>query len=440
MAAVKALGPWPLYGLLGWLWLAAAGAEEAPASLPDPLTLEAALVLADASHPDLLAAQADLALAAAERRRAEAADGLEVGVEAWLSGIDPSDESPDDSPNDSRASLRLTQQLYDFGYTDADQAAAAATHLGKTWALWDARQQRRIRIMQRFFDVLLADLQYARDNEAMSIAFVDYDKAQDRSELGKISDIELADAERVYQDSRRQLFEARALQRKTRGVLAMALNRPEELSANVLRPPLPALDRSIPDVDQVTREALERNPRLLALRAELESADHAVARAESEYGPVVRAEVEAAEYARVTGSRHPLTASLVLEMPLFTGGRSDAAEAAERARRQQARARLVQQEYAVRETALDLALELQVLEARREELEALGFYRELYLDRSRALYELELSTDLGDSMTLISDHRLMQARAEFDTALAWARLDALTGGLIEPAIPPEENP
>lgn len=59
-----------------------------------------------------------------------------------------------------------------------------------------------------------------------------------------------------------------------------------------------------------------------------------------------------------------------------------------------------------------------------------GDYRELYLDRSRALYELEVKTDLGDAMTEISAVRLDMAQAEFDWMMTQARLKALAGRLL----------
>ena len=66
----------------------------------------------------------------------------------------------------------------------------------------------------------------------------------------------------------------------------------------------------------------------------------------------------------------------------------------------------------------------------RRQLEALqvrGDYRELYLDRSRALYELEVKTDLGDAMTEISALRLDTAFAEFEWMTTQAELAALAG-------------
>ena len=67
-------------------------------------------------------------------------------------------------------------------------------------------------------------------------------------------------------------------------------------------------------------------------------------------------------------------------------------------------------------------------------LKVRGDYRELYLDRSRALYEMEVKADLGDAMTEISALRLDVAQAEFDWMMTQARLAALAGRLL-----PEEQ-
>ena len=95
------------------------------------------------------------------------------------------------------------------------------------------------------------------------------------------------------------------------------------------------------------------------------------------------------------------------------------------------RAGIARQELELRQAVLDLWLEIGSLRARLQELDSLGRYRDLYLDRSRALYEMEVTADLGDAMVGTSDHRLQQARAEYDMALAWAHLDALTGRLLQ---------
>ena len=126
-----------------------------------------------------------------------------------------------------------------------------------------------------------------------------------------------------------------------------------------------------------------------------------------------------------------VAAGLVLELPLYTGGAKDAELAKAWAEVRERRASIARQELELRQAVLDLWLEISSLRARLEELDSLGRYRDLYLDRSRALYELEVTADLGDAMVGTSDHRLQQARAEYDIALAWAHLDALTGRLLQ---------
>jgi outer membrane protein TolC len=172
------------------------------------------------------------------------------------------------------------------------------------------------------------------------------------------------------------------------------------------------------------------NPRLKALAAEVTAAQQGLAAAEAADRPVLSGEAEAAVYNRMTNSTHPLGIGLVLEVPLATGGAGDAKIAAARAELREARARLDQARLELRQSVLDLWLELDTLRLRHEELRTLADYRELYLDRSRALYELEVRTDLGDAMVQTSAVRLLRAEAAFQWQLAQARLQALGGQLL----------
>jgi len=44
-----------------------------------------------------------------------------------------------------------------------------------------------------------------------------------------------------------------------------------------------------------------------------------------------------------------------------------------------------------------------------------------------------VKSDLGDAMTRTTEAQWLAAQVEFRLALAWARLDALTGDLIQPS-------
>ena len=52
-------------------------------------------------------------------------------------------------------------------------------------------------------------------------------------------------------------------------------------------------------------------------------------------------------------------------------------------------------------------------------------YRDLYLDRSRAYYEMEVRSDLGDAMVQSTAVSYMKAKAQFDWQMAYERLQAM---------------
>ena len=312
----------------------------------------------------------------------------------------------------------------------ATAVTGAMYRLGFGVSRQEARQEVRLNVMRRFFDVLLADLRFARDNEAMAGAFIDADRARDRHELKRLSDVDLLEREAAYQEALQRRTESQAGQRAARSRLAIAMGRPDELAANLLSPPPPDMPNTLPEYDALLDQVLRQNPALHALRAQVESAEAALAAARRSYGPVLSGEVEAAVYNRNTGSTHPLGAALVLEVPLLNGGARDAEVAQARAALRQSRAELAAAEHGLRQQVLDLWLQLGNLRTRLAGLAVRGDYRELYLDRSRALYELEVKTDLGDAMTEISALRLDLAVAQFDWVMTQARLDALAGRLL----------
>ncbi len=419
----------------GFLLLAfAVEADQLPTPLPEPLTLSTALALVDAPHPDLERQGAVLAAAGAEERLAESAYGARVSLNSELRLIDPSAAASDRSGNDSSLRLKVHRRLYDFGRTRAAVAAASAGLRGSKWLYLHARQERYLEIMTRFFNVLLADLENARDSEASAVAFSRADKARDRNELGQLSDVELLELESVYQERVQHRTASAMRQRTTRSLLAIAVNRPGQLSSELEMPRLSPLERAPEDLETLTRLALAQAPRLLALREQVVAAEEQMRAARAENNAVLRGELEAATWARRTGRSHPLAAALVLELPLYTGGAVDAKVARQRALAWEQRSILEREKQHVRQTVLESWMELDTLRAEEKALAALGDFRDLYLDRSRALYELEVATDLGDAMTNISEYRLRKAKNEFRTALAWARLDALTGRLPLPAV------
>jgi outer membrane protein TolC len=442
MSTRRAQNPRRRAGVLAAALCCAALAATAAEPLPDPLSLGHALSLAADDHPSLALSRAEMAAAEAERAEVDAENGLYAAARLNARYIDDSNVPVQQKSNDSRALLLVRKELYDFGRSDSDLAAAEAALRGSEWQLRDRMQQRRLDIAKAFFEVILADLNFTRENESMAEAFVELDRARDRNELGQLSDIEVLELDDAYQAVRLRRFRAEAEQRASRARLAQALNRPDELPARLSTPALPANDSPLPDYEPLIEAALQQNPVLLALRQQLEASRLRVAASRRGAYPVLSTELNAGWWNRDIGNnREPFGASLILDIPLITGGRTDAEIAKEQADNYRLQAEVQQLEYDLRQQVLETWQEIQALRAQRDAADVKRDYRDLYLDRSRAEYELDIKTDLGDAMAQQSAARLFAARTEFSLALAWARLAALVGEPdFNPISPPGENP
>src|SRR5690606_23098906 len=106
-----------LSGLAGSAWAQDAG-ERAP-PLPEPLTLEQALALADEPHPTLLAAESEVDLAEADLQAADASDNWRARLEGRLQWVEPSKRAPPDEYDDHKIGVVVSKPLFDFGRTES---------------------------------------------------------------------------------------------------------------------------------------------------------------------------------------------------------------------------------------------------------------------------------------------------------------------------------
>jgi outer membrane protein TolC len=142
---------------------------------------------------------------------------------------------------------------------------------------------------------------------------------------------------------------------------------------------------------------------------------------------VLYGEAEANAYSKVRANYDKWRVGVHLEVPLTTGGRVDADTAKQQAEIYRLQAELSIAEEQIQQTILELWLELDALRIQREQMRAQKDYRELDLDRSRALYELEVKTNLGDAMVEYTGAEREMVMTEFRIALAWEQIDNLTG-------------
>ncbi|MFH1816596.1 MAG: TolC family protein [Pseudomonadota bacterium] len=411
-----------------WVALLAC-ALSAPASA-EPLTLEEALASVAAPHPDRRVAESELALARADRKEAASRQDFSLFLDGSLrTGRQPGgDWKPD---NIGRIVAR--KPLFDFGRSSQAIAAADDEVAARQEALYTVESLRRIDIMARYFEVLMADRQYAADNEFMAVAYVAWDNAKDRFKVGQISQPDLLKLETEYQDIRERRNASEQRLRSTRQRLAQAIYRPDTLPEELVEPKLQDNARPVPDYETLLPWVMAQNPRILALRAQLSASEARLAAIRAERNPTLDAEVIGGGYSRESVTRDEASAGLVFTIPLYQGGRVDARIARELAQKERTAAELEKLKFDLSDTLLATLQEIEWLRgSSRVAADKQIEYRDWALERARAEYELELKTNLGTSMAETQMAQIRRKQVEYRLALALARLQALSGGNLPP--------
>jgi outer membrane protein TolC len=416
---------------LGGLWQVAVAVllcvGSAQAAESEKLTLESVLALADASHPDLNVAQAQEAVSLAEIQLAESLDDFQLSLEGALrtgrNGFYNDRFHPD-----HQARLTARKKIFDSGRTETLQAAARDEAGARALQVMDTLSQRRLALMARYLDVMLADMQYNADTEFLAVAYVSWDNAKDRQALGQMPQWELAQLESHYMDTRAKRNDTRRKLREKRMQLGMAMNRKGTVLEDLVDPPLADNDRKLPAFETLLAQTLAHNPRLQAQNQLLAAAQKRREAVRADYRPSVEFEAEAAAWSRESSTRDDLRAGINFVLPLWQGGRQDASLAREQARITEIQAQHEKLRMNLRESLLSVWEEIQFLQdSERQSAVTAAKYRDMALEKARAEYELELKTNLGTSMAETQVAQIRRRAAEYRLALAWMRLEALLG-------------
>ncbi len=401
----------------------------APA-LAQRLSLEEALAAVSAPHPDRRLAESELTIALAERDQELSRTDFALYLDGSLAmGRRPSEFGGEWESNNI-ARLVARKSLLDFGRSKESAAAAEQEVDARRTAMLGLDSLRRIDIMARYFDVLLADIRYAADNEAMAVAYVNWDNGRDRHELGEISTPRLLELEVNYQDIRERRNASLQRLQSTRQKLANALNR-SELPGELVDPVLKDNDRPVPDYATLLSWVTERNHQMKVLQAQLGAADARMAAIQTENRPILEAEFIAQDYNRLSSTRDELSAGLVFTIPLYQGGRVDTRLAREQAQKERVLAQIDKLRLDLGEALLETLQEIEWLRGSgRDAASKQVEYRDWALERARAEYEMELKTNLGFSMAETQNAKLRRKQIEYRLALALARLEALAGGSL----------
>lgn len=394
---------------------------------PASLSLEEVLAQADAEHPDLELAQARAQLAQAELALAESLDDLRISLEGTLrSGRNEFHQ--DRFQADHQARLTARKPLFDGGMARLATRAASAEAEARALRLLDARAQRRLTLMTRYFAALLADQHVNAEQELLAVAYVDWDNHRERHAQGQIATWQLAELEARYQDARARRDQALRAAREQRLLLAQAMQRSTPLTETLQDPVLAEVAAELPELPVLLHHARAHNPGLRAHARRLDALRHRRDAARAAYRPRLELEAEAAYWQRPSSTRDTLRAGVNFALPLWQGARAQADVAREQARIAEAQAERDQHHLALHE-ALQAAIEeirhLRTSERQRSETRLRQ--REYALEKARAEHELELKTHLGSSMAEMQIAQIARRAVDYRLALAHARLEALLG-------------
>ena len=396
--------------------------------LPEPLTLQAALdTAANSTHFELLAVDQRLEVVKAEMGIEQGNNDFSLDLTGRIREVGLSDEAFEgDESDDSAASLILSKPLYDFGLQDSLENKLDLQLKALEYQKRLVIERRRLQIMEKYFAVLNADNNFITENEALAIGFIRYDNALQDQELGLVPEIEVLRLQSAYEVTRQRRSLAMQQQRLTRAILAEAMGYPDQLSSDL---EIPVIDtgRGLPDdLTTLVDRALQFSLEAQVVQANTQAAQAGIGIAAATDNPSLGLELEASSYQRESRLRDDWRASLYIEIPLYSSSPAGEINLA-KAHYNQALANQQQLQSHLRLEVLKLWQQIQQL---RLELQGKAIeqdYRDKYLDRSRAEYELEFKTDLGDSMVLYSRSNTERLQSLYAFELAYQRLSTMVG-------------
>jgi hypothetical protein len=347
-------------------------AQTAAAALPELMSLSQALALSDRHHPQVLkhAAQVQAAQAVLHRDEQEGRCQYD-GVKSAQVGLD------------------------------------------------NAQRQQRIDIIHRFFAVLAADLRFAADNEAMSLAFFPFSRADERRErFGSVSELEVMEKRVGYFAELEQRNQSLRAQRSTRLKLALAMGLPRAKPDYLIEPDLSIYDRETPDFDDLLEQVLLSSPLIRQKTAQLAQLKLVETRFVGET-PCVGLDMLLAANIHPAGHQNSgfTLSSIDAHFATLDHAALLAIIAAEEAE-------FLALDFRIREQVLKWVQTLEKLKQQIEQNAQNLAYRERALDKSRLLYEMEVSAQIGQAQADMAKLLWQDARSKYRRAMIWEKIDA----------------
>lgn len=391
--------------------------------LPNPLTLGHILKLT--SEYDFAEKQQLLDIDAEQHRLNDWNSQYDTTAKIDLQLAKRSDY--DDAINNSHAFVYLKKTLYNQAI-EIGKSAQLDTINNENLSLQQLKQDKSIQLMRSFFDIVLADLSYETALQKLAISAIREGRVRDDYDTQSASEVMLLEKQADTQLSQVQRIKAESAQIQTRAKLAQLLNisyenRPDE----VVKPDYkPLFKKDLADFSYYQKK-LKNNLKLKQLEQSLQAIKRQISQQKNNLGIVINSSARLGEQGYQREKNGQWRAGLQLSMPFGTDANQESkiSQLMIQSKKKQLEIEQLQQD--LLGEALDHYLNLSALRQIHKALIVELDYRDLHLEKARANYEMEIKSDIGNSMTSYTDSERKLAENEFNYVITLKKLHHLIG-------------
>lgn len=392
--------------------------------IPNPLSLEQALEIGKNQSLEVQKQQLIINTDLIDLQVAQSNFDLKASLDLQLAQRDQYSDSIDDSYTFIRLEKTLFKQNSELGVNTAQQIIVSAKQ-----NLANLQKEKNIDIMHRFFDVILVDMQLETVLERLAISAIQANNVQDDFDINKASEVALLEKQAITQLDVSKRIKVEAEQILKRAKLADILginyeNRPDDLTKPKLKH---YFSKPFASLDELRKNAFKNNTTLQIMHRDLSSITHQINSYKNDYGVVIKGNIRIGEQAYLREKNGKLRFGINLTMPLGNDNTKQQTIAKLGIQAKQFELDIKQFKQNLSSRVLTLWLTLNELKQIQKSLTTELDYRDLYLERARAHYEMELESDIGDALTQFTNTEYKLAKNQFDFVITFEKLALLTG-------------
>ena len=391
--------------------------------LPNPLTLGDVLKLAD--EHNFAEKQQLLNIDSEQHRLSDWEKQYDVTANIDLQLAKRSDYGS--AINNSHAFVFLKKTLYNQAI-EIGKSTQLNTLNDATLSLQQLQQEKTIEVMRSFFDIVLADLSYETALEELAMFAVQEGRVKDDYDIKNASEVALLEKQTNTQISQIQRIRAGSKQIQTRAKLAQLLNiRYEDRPDDVVKPNYKSLFKKDLAEFSYYQQKLSSNLKLKQLKQSLSAIGRQISEQKSNLGIVLNSSARLGESGYLREKYGQWRAGVQLSMPFGTDAKQDSkiSQLLIQSKKKQLEIEKIQQDLLAE--ALEHHLNLSTLRQIHKALIVELDYRDLYLEKARANYEMEIKSDIGKSMVNYTDTERKLAENEFNYIITLKKLHHLIG-------------